>query len=149
MAQLPRGNRHSDLDRTRVDRAADPLLPGDVRELYVDAPPGLVVSEASRTSPGCRMNVSPSRVVNSSVPESVITYWACGAVCQSSAEPAAVSSKCTAVASSTTSSGSVLYSTCDWPSAPVNRWMQRVMLGAISSPVGRARRSPAAALALH
>ena len=34
-----------------------------------------VVSAASRTSPGCRMKVSPSRVVNSRVPDNVMTYW--------------------------------------------------------------------------
>jgi hypothetical protein len=50
-----------------------------------------VVSAASKTSPGRKTKVSPSRVVNSSVPDSVMTYCRSGAVCQSSAEPAAVS----------------------------------------------------------
>jgi hypothetical protein len=52
------------------------------------------VSVATRTSPGRMMNVSPSRVVNSSVPASVMTYWVSGASCQSKLECGGDSLKC-------------------------------------------------------
>ena len=36
---------------------------------------GVALSSATRTSPGRRMKASPSRVVNSNVPDSVIRYF--------------------------------------------------------------------------
>ncbi len=61
--------------------------------LIVDETPTMSVpdvSDASKMSPGRNVKFSPSRVVNSSVPDSVMTNCSHGAVCQSSEEPAAV-----------------------------------------------------------
>lgn len=52
-------------------------------------------------SPGAIVNCSPSRVSNSSVPLSVITYWRPGALCRARLDPIALSSKDTVAAFST------------------------------------------------
>src|SRR6516225_6199546 len=76
-------------------------------------------STATSTSPGRSMNVSPSGVANSSVPDSVITNCGSGSGCQSYEECAGVSLKWTATTSVRSFSSIVPSSTCDALSDPV------------------------------
>src|SRR5262249_16889143 len=76
-------------------------------------------STATSTSPGRSMNVSPSGVANSSVPDSVITNCGSGSGCQSYEECAGVSLKWMATTSVRSFSSIVPSCTCDALSGPV------------------------------
>src|SRR3954471_13001594 len=90
---------------------------------------------ASKISPGSTICLLPARVSNSRRPLSVITYWRCGALCQSRLAPAAVSSKVMVWAGSgrdivprAVASFHLISPTwkCDWPSSPVKRRMSLI-----------------------
>src|SRR5579871_462217 len=72
------------------------------------------------------VNFSPSRVVNSSVPASVMTYWGSGALCQSKLECGGDSLKCTAATSLRRSRVNVPSSTCEALSLPVQSLIARI-----------------------
>ena len=105
--------------------ALDALQPGETMRFVNDHDPlpllaqllqrygdNLAIQYVQR-EPGAIANVSPPRVVNSRWPVRVITYCRRGATCQSSARPAAVSSKRMPEARSQPSSDRSSSRTCD------------------------------------
>ena len=88
-----------------------------------------VVSVATRTSPGCSINDSSIFVVNSRIPDSVMTYCVKGAVCQSYVEPAAVSLNDVCPVVMKAPSLILPFVKWEFPSAPVYKSIALIMVG--------------------